>query len=103
MGLLTMVAAMTFMAPETAHAANRTVKKRAHATVKPLVTLRNRSQTAVVTVRRGHVHRVSSLVEMQPARPSFGQLYGLHSTTDALDLKSGVAYVMDQDTNEVLF
>jgi D-alanyl-D-alanine endopeptidase (penicillin-binding protein 7) len=30
-------------------------------------------------------------------------LYGLHSGSDALDLKSGVALVMDQDTNEVLF
>ena len=44
--LLTVVAAMTFLAPETAHAASRTVKKRAHVTVKPLVTLRNRPQTA---------------------------------------------------------
>ena len=36
-------------------------------------------------------------------RPSFGQLAGLHATDDALDLKSSVALVMDQDTNEVLF
>ena len=36
------------------------------------------------------------------ARPSFGQLYGLHATEDPLDLKSSVALVMDQDTNEVL-
>lgn len=39
---------------------------------------------------------------VEAARPSFGQLYGLHETTDALDLKSSVALVMDQDTNEVL-
>ena len=38
-----------------------------------------------------------------PARPSFGQLAGLHAGTDALDLKSSVAFVMDQDTREVLF
>lgn len=36
------------------------------------------------------------------AKPSFGQLYGLHATDDPLDLKSAVALVMDQDTNEVL-
>ncbi|HEX2009935.1 MAG TPA: D-alanyl-D-alanine endopeptidase [Roseateles sp.] len=36
------------------------------------------------------------------AKPSFGQLYGLHATEDPLDLKSSVALVMDQDTNEVL-
>lgn len=33
---------------------------------------------------------------------SFGQLYGLHHTNDPLDLKSSVALVMDQDTNEVM-
>jgi len=36
------------------------------------------------------------------ARPSFGQLAGLHQVQDPLDLKSSVAYVMDQDTQEVL-
>jgi D-alanyl-D-alanine endopeptidase (penicillin-binding protein 7) len=38
-----------------------------------------------------------------PARQSFGQLAGLHSTEDALDLRSSVALVIDQDTREVLF
>jgi D-alanyl-D-alanine endopeptidase (penicillin-binding protein 7) len=37
-----------------------------------------------------------------PAKPSFGQLYGLNRTDDPLDLKSSVALVMDQDTEEVL-
>ena len=37
-----------------------------------------------------------------PASPTFGQMYGLHSVDDPLDLKSSVALVMDQDTNEVL-
>lgn len=41
--------------------------------------------------------------EVIPAKPSFGQMYGLHDTEDPLDLKSSVAYVVDQDTNEVLF
>jgi D-alanyl-D-alanine endopeptidase (penicillin-binding protein 7) len=35
--------------------------------------------------------------------PSFGQLAGLRATDDPLDLKSSVALVIDQDTNEVLF
>ncbi|MDO9278481.1 MAG: D-alanyl-D-alanine endopeptidase [Polaromonas sp.] len=34
---------------------------------------------------------------------SYGQLYGLHHTQDPLDLKSSVALVIDQDTNEVVF
>ena len=42
------------------------------------------------------------LAKVVPTKPSFGQLAGLHSTADDLDLKSSVAYVIDQDTNEVL-
>ena len=33
---------------------------------------------------------------------SFGQIYGLHHTPDPLELKSSVALVMDQDTNEIV-
>ncbi len=36
------------------------------------------------------------------ARMSFGQLYGLQHTVDPLELKSSVALVVDQDTEEVL-
>lgn len=36
------------------------------------------------------------------ARPSFGQLAGLHAVDDPLDLRSSVALVIDQDTHEVL-
>ena len=35
--------------------------------------------------------------------PSEGRVAGLHRTDDPLDLKSSVALVVDQDTNEVLF
>lgn len=38
-----------------------------------------------------------------PARPSAGQVQGLRSTDDPLDLKSSVALVVDQDTDEVIF
>ena len=48
--------------------------------------------------RRSVVH-----VAAIPARPSYGQLAGLHSVQDQLDLKSSVALVIDQDTREVLF
>lgn len=37
-----------------------------------------------------------------PARLSFGQMAGLDKTEDPLDLKSSVALVIDQDTEEVL-
>ena len=51
-------------------------------------------------VKRNGKH---SLVRIEPARPSFGQLYGLRATDDVLDLRSSVALVIDQDTDEVLF
>jgi serine-type D-Ala-D-Ala endopeptidase (penicillin-binding protein 7) len=38
-----------------------------------------------------------------PPRPTQGQLAGLHAAEDPLDLRSGVALVLDEDTNEVLF
>jgi len=38
-----------------------------------------------------------------PERPSLGQTQGLHRVEDALDLKSSVALVVDQDTDQVLF
>ena len=38
-----------------------------------------------------------------PAKPSLGEAMGLRGTEDALSLRSSVALVMDQNTNEVLF
>ena len=44
-----------------------------------------------------------SVVQAAPERPSLGQVYGLHAVNDPLDLKSSVALVVDQDTQQVLF
>jgi len=46
---------------------------------------------------------LAALRHIEPARPSFGQMQGLHGGADPLDLKSSVALVVDQDTSEVLF
>jgi serine-type D-Ala-D-Ala endopeptidase (penicillin-binding protein 7) len=47
---------------------------------------------------------VAVAVAALPApRLSFGQIAGLHDAHDALELKSSVALVIDQDTREVLF
>ncbi len=57
-----------------------------------------------LVVRSGrHGRRVASIIRIEPAKPSFGQLIGLHQAADSLELKSGVALVLDQDTNEILF
>ncbi len=55
----------------------------------------------VAVMRR--VPLAAPVVIAAPPRLSFGQIAGLHATQDPLDLKSSVAYVMDQDTNEILF
>jgi D-alanyl-D-alanine endopeptidase (penicillin-binding protein 7) len=47
--------------------------------------------------------KLTPSAEVIPLKPSFGQIAGLHGAHDALDLKSSVALVVDQDTNEVLF
>ena len=52
--------------------------------------------------KRGRRVLYASIVRAEPAQPSFGQIYGLHATPDELELKSSVALVLDQDTNEVL-
>jgi D-alanyl-D-alanine endopeptidase (penicillin-binding protein 7) len=53
------------------------------------------------SVLKAHVRR-AKVVKAAPLIPSFGQKAGLHATSDILDLKSSVAYVIDQDTHEVL-
>lgn len=40
---------------------------------------------------------------VEPERASFGQSFGLHQAADPLLLKSSVALVVDQDTDQVLF
>jgi serine-type D-Ala-D-Ala endopeptidase (penicillin-binding protein 7) len=62
-----------------------------------------KSVSAPVHASARQIKRVRSVVYVDSARASFGQLAGLHATPDALDLKSSVALVLDQDTNEVLF
>ncbi|KNZ32079.1 MAG: hypothetical protein AD742_13190 [Methylibium sp. NZG] len=62
--------------------------------------------TSRVVVRNGKrvvVRHAIVRVRYEPPRLSVGQLRGLHQMADALDLKSSVALVLDQDTDEVLF
>ncbi|MBF6629614.1 MAG: D-alanyl-D-alanine endopeptidase [Comamonas sp.] len=54
------------------------------------------------TARRTVTAAAAGAAVVSMARPSFGQMAGLHNVTDPLDLKSSVALVMDQDTKEVL-
>ena len=56
---------------------------------------------ALMAARRRAI--VLAAMPFVPPKQSFGEMAGLHSARDELDLKSGVALVIDQDTNEVLF
>ena len=97
--------------PMQADATQRTAaKKKAiahqkHVKLAPTGHVASRTTSRVVMRggKRVVVRQAVSLVHFEPARPSFGQLYGLHNTADSLELKSSVALVVDQDTNEVLF
>ncbi|CAG1018215.1 serine-type D-Ala-D-Ala endopeptidase (penicillin-binding protein 7) [Burkholderiaceae bacterium] len=89
--LFALSAALCFVSP--ADAAARGAKKKITA----------KSATAPVRAAARNVKRVRSVMRVAPARSSYGQLAGLHATPDPLDLKSGVALVLDQDTDEVLF
>ena len=89
--LFALSAALCFVSP--ADAATRVAKKKITA----------KSATAPARAAARHVKRVRSVMRVAPARSSYGQLAGLHATPDPLDLKSGVALVLDQDTDEVLF
>jgi len=76
-------------APRKGTVAKKTVAKKTYAGKRVAKSFSARSRTSVVRI--------------VPARPSYGQLAGLHSVQDQLDLKSSVALVIDQDTREVLF
>ncbi|MCV2351776.1 D-alanyl-D-alanine endopeptidase [Paucibacter sp. Y2R2-4] len=68
----------------------------------PSKTVRN-AKPAARSTRKSVVLAASAGAAVVAAKPTFGQLYGLHEEKDPLDLKSSVALVVDQDTNEVLF
>lgn len=78
--------------------AKRVVKKDAEASV----VKRARVSKTYTVGKPQMVAKQSRSVVRLPAKPSFGQMAGLHSTEDELDLKSSVALVIDQDTSEVL-
>nr|WP_232431303.1 D-alanyl-D-alanine endopeptidase [Cupriavidus sp. UYPR2.512] len=63
-----------------------------------VVVLKNGKRHTVVAQRAAPVRAVFT-----PAKPSLGEAMGLRDTDDALALRSSVALVMDQNSNEVLF
>jgi serine-type D-Ala-D-Ala endopeptidase (penicillin-binding protein 7) len=80
-----------------AEAAQKRVAKRTHV-----------SATKATRVSKSFSPRMHAAAKRRPViaaappKPSFGQIAGLHTTSDMLDLRSSVALVIDQDTREVL-
>lgn len=66
-------------------------------------TAKTSTQAKATKARKPVAKARKKVAERAPARPSEGMQAGLHKTDDALDLKSSVALVVDQDTNEILF
>ncbi len=64
---------------------------------KKVIAVRRTAQFAAASKRKNVIRAAT------PGKPSFGEIAGLHGAQDALDLKSSVALVIDQDTREVLF
>jgi D-alanyl-D-alanine endopeptidase (penicillin-binding protein 7) len=102
--LVSFAAAAAATAPASASATGETTSSKhtgAKASTAPKAAAKAHSRSVMVVRSSAHgsVHRVN----VAPDRPSFGQVYGLHNVSDSLELKSSVALVLDQDTDEVLF
>lgn len=99
--LLSAVAIMSFAPMALVHAASKDAqvdKRGSHATTS------KRRVAKSSTVKRHRAQAAHARAPATtPAKASYGQLAGLGSTGDALNLKSNVALVVDQETHEVLF
>jgi len=103
-GIIALVALASSTLPSFSAASEHVaVKKKANAVKKATSAARTGKNVGPRSARRVSTRSVSSVVRIESAKPSFGQMYGLHGAADSLDLKSSVALVVDQDTNEVLF
>ena len=98
-GFLALFTALSIPVAQATTAKKAVLKK--HSTTKTAAkkTAASRKNAHLVSgVKRKPVTRT-----IVAAKPSFGQIAGLHGAQDALALKSSVALVIDQDTREVLF
>lgn len=80
-------------------------RKPAASTRKAVASRSTKASTKVArksTAARAVAAAAAGATAVAVARPSFGQMAGLHQVSDPLDLKSSVALVLDQDTKEVL-
>jgi len=91
-----MAVALAFSTAAAAQAKGRESRPSVGKSIAAKPAVKSKASIAKVTKKR-------RVVAAAPPRPSFGELSGLRATEDPLSLKSSVAFVLDQDTNEVLF
>jgi D-alanyl-D-alanine endopeptidase (penicillin-binding protein 7) len=99
-----LVGALFFPTQSADAATRKSVRAKAHKAAKaPSPNAERVTRVRVIKLANGKRKIVRSVVFVEPPKPSLGQLAGLHQTSDPLELRSSVALVMDQGTNEVLF
>jgi D-alanyl-D-alanine endopeptidase (penicillin-binding protein 7) len=97
------LAAAATVALTFSHSAFSQSASSGNTTAKSLTTAASKSRAAQPAKARAPSQTRSGSVVRRPSRPSEGMLAGLHKVDDPLDLRSSVALVVDQDTDEVLF
>ena len=103
-GVLAILLAFSLTLPSVASAAKPvTSKKKVHVAGKARNSAHIEHRVVVRDGKRVAARHALVKVRFEPAKPSVGQMSGLHNIADSLDLKSSVALVLDQDTDEVLF
>lgn len=95
LGALALVLASWFAAAPAQAAGSTKAERAAKAGTRTAKPVRSARKPATKSSKRA--------ARVVPERPSIGQIQGLHRADDPLDLKSSVALVVDQDTDQVLF
>ena len=92
--------------PLASHANDKEAARKANSNKKPAAqqTANNKPKTTAAKPATKQTDKVRKVAKNKPTEPraSFGRVAGLHQSSDALDLRSSVALVIDQDTHEVL-
>lgn len=99
-GLVTLTAMFAISTVHAAPAKKKVAKKALSAKATSSHKTASSRKNVRFTAKTRHKNVFQVIV---PAKPSYGELAGLHGASDVLDLKSSVALVIDQDTREVLF
>lgn len=99
--LLSILGCIALQPFSMAHAApSKVYAEKSHASKTPKVVQVKKRRVSTTVAKSS---RASAVQAAETPKQSFGQMAGLHTTPDSLNLKSSVALVVDQQTNEVLY